>query len=268
MNKLVLALTTASLLALTACGGGGDDDVQLNQATNQGNNVDPAGNPITPPKEYEPAQVAMWNVGNKSLSLNEAYVNGNRDTADKYDKIAVNGKEISISSFFAGQTIPKGARHMQANANDYRLITGVIDPNAIYGTAYARYGLLNDNFGANEQLTLFYQGDPTQNMPTSGTNIKYAGTAFAILPSQGQMVSAEANFTVNFKDKKINGGISNWYDKSYNLKDIPINATIEGNTFKGANNQGKFYGPNAENMAGSFADKTQKVQGVFGANKQ
>ena len=37
MNKFILALTTASLLALTACGGGGDEDapVQVNQPTNQ-----------------------------------------------------------------------------------------------------------------------------------------------------------------------------------------------------------------------------------------
>ena len=271
MNKLVLALTTASLLALTACGGGGDDEppVQVNQATNQGNNIDPAGNAITPPKEYEPAQVSMWSVSNQPYTQKEAYANGNRDTAEKFDKIAINGKEMSIANIFANTNTLKDHRTLMMEANDYRLAIGTIkEDNTKYGTAYARYGVLNDNLGANETLTLFYQGNPTATMPTSGTDVKYSGTAIAVLPEQGQILSANADFRVNFVGKKLSGTISNWYDKSYNLKNVTINATIDGNTFKGDNNQGKFYGPDAQNMAGSFADKTQKLQGVFGANKQ
>ncbi|MBR2250876.1 MAG: transferrin-binding protein-like solute binding protein, partial [Neisseriaceae bacterium] len=32
--------------------------------------------------------------------------------------------------------------------------------------------------------------------------------------------------------------------------------------------EGKFYGPKAQNLAGAFNDKSQNLQGVFGANKQ
>ena len=104
-------------------------------------------------------------------------------------------------------------------------------------------------------------------MPNT-SSARYLGTAFAVITDANRLTSAETQLDVDFGQRKLSGIISNWYEKSLNLKDISINATISGNTFKGDNNQGKFYGPNAQNLAGSFADKNQKIQGVFSANKQ
>lgn len=85
MNQFVLAISTASYLALTACGGGGggepeDSPVTVTPTTNPstsngGNNGSSTGNAnggssnsgsgsntsSTAPKAYEPAQESSWN---------------------------------------------------------------------------------------------------------------------------------------------------------------------------------------------------------------
>ena len=274
MNKLVLALTTASILALTACGGGGDDSPEVNQPTNpaannggnnNGGNNNGGNTGGNTSAEFTPAQVATWSVvGTNKLQFKSNTEKGSNDTKEKFNKITVAGKEVEI--------IPTGVnlatKTYNNNQNTYKITTS---GNAgATGTAYARYGLVAD--GTNSTVSVFYQGEPTSNMPTKGTDITYKGRAFAFRPSDNTAFSGDSTFHVNFEGKKLTGTINNWEEitelKATAPKTVSISATINGNTFKGSNNQGKFYGKDAQNLAGSFADKTQKIQGAFGANKQ
>lgn len=273
MNKLVLALTTASLLALTACGGGGDEDapVQVNQPTNP--NPTPTPTPTTDPKAYEPAQESRWTTptvasGSTKSTFKSATATGSRDTEAKFNKVTVNGNEMEIYPT-SGITINVGRIYTDTNRNNGRTQLVVGGNSGANGTAYARYGFVND---ATDRLaTIFYQGVPTTNMPTTGS-ATYKGHAISVFPEENTYVTGDSSFNVDFANKKLTGTLSNWKNSDGTAdtitKNVSVSSSITGNTFKGDNNQGKFYGPNAQNMAGSFVDKNQKLQGVFGANKQ
>ena len=308
MNKLLLALSTASLLALTACGGGGGDDapVQPIQPTNPtaGNGGSTTGgsttggsttggsttggsttggsttggSTTTASKAYEPAQYSRWTTpsqaeGNAAISAGKrpsatfksASNTASRDTAQKFNTLSVNGKEIEIYPT-SGVTLNVSKIYSTDSGGVQLVVGGNSGKN---GTAYARYGFVNDK--NNRIATVFYQGVPTANMPKAGS-ATYKGHAVAMLPATMDYATGDASFNVNFANKKLTGTLSNWQDMENNpnttLKNVAISSTISGNTFKGSNNQGKFYGTNAQNLAGSFADKTQKIQGAFGANKQ
>ncbi|MPW87581.1 transferrin-binding protein-like solute binding protein [Moraxella catarrhalis] len=104
-----------------------------------------------------------------------------------------------------------------------------------------------------------------------------------------------SEFTVNFKEKKLTGGLfSNLQDSHKGevkkTKRYDINASIHGNRFRGsaiasektdesktkhpftsdANNrlEGGFYGPKGEELAGKFLTDDNKLFGVFGAKQE
>lgn len=104
-----------------------------------------------------------------------------------------------------------------------------------------------------------------------------------------------SEFTVNFKDKKLTGGLfSNLQDshksKVNKTKRYDIDANIDGNRFRGsaiainkddaskskhpftsdAKNrlEGGFYGPKGEELAGKFLTDDKKLFGVFGAKRE
>ena len=107
-----------------------------------------------------------------------------------------------------------------------------------------------------------------------------------------------SEFVVDFGNKTLEGTLSNWDDgegKAVSWADtIKFDAKIQANTFKGETvtkinetkmtrtiSEGKFYGPNADNLAGSFSHNPKyngggswnpgpwrNISGVFGANKQ
>lgn len=104
-----------------------------------------------------------------------------------------------------------------------------------------------------------------------------------------------SEFTVNFKDKKLTGGLfSNLQDghkgKVTKTKRYDINASIHGNRFRGSaiasdkndasktkhpftsdakdSLEGGFYGPKGEELAGKFLTDDNKLFGVFGAKQE
>ena len=219
-----------------------------------------------------------------SIATTPKYAKGN-DGAN-FNKIQINGKTFTLpensgngSGHFAGD-------RRYVNADDIAGWEYIIAPTqGTNGAAYARYGWYRGENPA--EIGLFYQGNPTavSDMPTTGTNVTYKGYAMAVdINQQAQAIQnkqepnafyyGQSTFNVDFANKKMTGTLNDWQFKgSVTAKNkVEISADIQANTFKGTANtgtaEGKFYGPKAQNLAGAFNDKSQNLQGVFGANKQ
>lgn len=127
---------------------------------------------------------------------------------------------------------------------------------------------------------VFYNGNPTPNMPTSG-KATYSGEA--ILRSfdlygfdPNKFYEGSSQFNVDFGDKTLKGTLEIANDASQPIKvKTEINAQISGNTFTGTTDSdvlpngqvsGKFYGNNAKEMAGAALGEGWNA--AFGAIKQ
>ncbi len=155
---------------------------------------------------------------------------------------------------------------------------------------YAKFGEVYD---ADEKRFRFAQGSatPESSVPTTGT-VNYSGYAthgygserYAEKPTKGT-----SEFTVNFGEKTVVGAIKPV--TAGDFEQIDLKAVVSGNKFEGFNTttgtsqgavvNGTFYGPNAEEVAGTFnfsgdgtigtsdqAINGEKPMGTFGAIKQ
>lgn len=301
MYKKLITLATISEFALTACGGGSDDS-----GTSQPNN--PTNNQINNPQSISQTenlpdtnlkmQIAAYKVTTNgsgdpiSIATTPSYHNHNRD-GNNYNQIVINGKTIVFKETYGDLAEDEKFRHIDSlkiGANGEDIDSYIVNPmRTSRGTAYARYGMVENEL--DEQVEFFYQGKPTEisNIPKQGT-ATYKGYAFGFdmeeiskvfnLEEGAEVENGQwyglSEFNVDFGNKLVKGKLNDWRGfgtLSNSPKEIAIEATIDGNIFVGTANQtgyaeGKFYGPDAQNLAGAFNDKQQKLQGVFGANKQ
>lgn len=115
------------------------------------------------------------------------------------------------------------------------------------------------------QLAFFVQGNPTQTMPTQGV-ATYKGSAIHGVMGDVDMLieTAAIQLQVNFDKKTIEGKVNS-------LNPIQLSATISGNSFSGTKDDiqtmGYFYGDNAAEMGGIYANKNSAITGSFGAKK-
>lgn len=256
-NAKLLALSLSSLLILTACGGGGgggdDGGVAVNQPTTDG--------------------------GFLHLKDNKL------DTTQKYDE---------ASSYDSSAVIVEGRRLEMVNR-------GLSD--FAFAGIYANPQYVDKN-GKRNDIYLYYQGSltPESNMPKTGkinyqggsafdaTNWNLAGAWVVDSDEVGKNLNsydratyaASVDLTADFDKKQLTGKVFHFaypvnravMTESQNgkpFKEVPINATITGNKFAGTKNnvttEGKFFGPNAESIAGTFNDKNQRLQGTFSADQ-
>ena len=80
------------------------------------------------------------------------------------------------------------------------------------------------------------------------------------------------NLKADFGKKELTGTVGHYWGASKNAyKDSEIYAKIKGNTFAGTKNnvttEGKFFGPKAESIGGTFHDKNQGLVGSFAADR-
>ena len=135
-------------------------------------------------------------------------------------------------------------------------------------------------FGSNSGLIdkshiyFFYNGNPTNDMPTTGTAsyVGHAITSVDLNPSDHRdLYEGTSQFNVDFGNKTLNGAldIRNFH--------ADINATIAGNYFNGTANsslvstgrvEGKFYGSQAKELAGFVQANDNSWGAAFGAEKQ
>ena len=142
-------------------------------------------------------------------------------------------------------------------------------------------GIYSDmRFGSNSDLIdkshiyFFYNGNPTNDMPTTGTAsyIGHAITSVDLNPSDYRdLYEGASQFNVDFGNKTLNGAldIRNFH--------ADINATIAGNYFNGTANsssessarvEGKFYGPQAKELAGFIQANDNSWGAAFGAKQE
>lgn len=130
--------------------------------------------------------------------------------------------------------------------------------------------------GPYKNTYLYYNGLPSQSMPTSG-QAQYKGSF--VLSADHPAFEKEdyylgaAMFSVDFGAKKLNGELAH-----ADFQSIKLSAVISGNSFAGsavsqqlptqAALEGKFYGENAKQLGCLFQDTKITWGGAFGAAKQ
>ena len=306
MYKKLIALSLISAFALSACGGGSDDN-GTNLPSNQNNKPSPTNqnqpanneeqntNPADTTQAFKnKAGLAVFkytlNSDYQPVSLDtNATYQANPNEGDNFNTIIVNGKPITLDTFSSASSSRATYRKISSHENGATKAEYIVAPsNSQYGTAYSNYGWYIDD-SVNE-LKLFYQGIPTdiQQIPQTGT-ATYKGYAIALNnqeilqgmksgDSKAGQYYGLSTFNVDFANKKLTGKLNDWQGYDFVTPTIPkneitIDAQIQANTFQGKANkdgyaEGKFYGPNAENLAGAFEDKSQGLYGVFGGKKQ
>lgn len=198
----------------------------------------------------------------KAVSSNEKFggygvIKGKAMKSVDKNTIIVEGKTIKLynpsmenlgNGWFEGEV--DGANH--SFNNNYTYVT--------FGAYETRS---SSDVLANGELT------PVGNMPNSNT-VHYVGNSLYEEPSSKQWYRGTAELTVDFGAKKIAGELLPNANQSTHPK-YELEGDITGNAFNGEKNgvkmQGHFFGPNAEELAGTFNDTKANLKGAFGAKQ-
>ena len=258
--------TALAALVLSACGSSGDGSGSNNNEATPANNQtqqnqpnpSPANNAAQPNQQVSSGTgAALVASDSNSLSVRRAEINGYNTTS-----INVDGTNVAIG--FPGISAG-GWLNAKANGRDLKVCCGMYSD--------MRFGL-TDSLDDNGSAYVFYNGNPTRNMPTSGS-ASYSGQSIisanvSALEHEG-FYTGTSQFNVDFGNKTLNGAldIRNFH--------ADINATIAGNYFNGTANsslvstgrvEGKFYGSQAKELAGFVQANDNSWGAAFGAEKQ
>lgn len=256
-----VTLATAILMALTACSSGGSDSAQptnqlieQNGTTNSGNSSSNnantgsnsnAGSPSINPLYTE--TVTDPNFGGSLFStfdqLNSAQTSGAANS------IIVDGKSISLQAVPAEN---KGA------------------------LTYSQYGwFMNSDYidtdNSGDISTFVYshgQLTDADKVPTTGS-ATYLGKGLHGASQYDGFIESNAAFFVDFANKTVYGSVAN-KEKGLALQ-LP-DSKISGNSFNGQSGDthinGRFFGPNAEEIGGTYYNNKEEQAGAFSAAKQ
>ncbi|OOF38815.1 transferrin-binding protein 2 [Rodentibacter mrazii] len=268
-NTLIkFGLTTFAALMISACGsssGGSSSDnpPQQNNASNNTQTSQPTNNSQTNQKPNNQAQQVRNGTGatliiteqDDDVKVRTATLNGYNTTS-----INVDGTNITIG-------FPNINAGSWTNIGDIKVCCGRYSD--------IRFGV-SDPLDENSSNYMFYNGNPTKNMPTSGV-ATYSGesiisAAVQVLDDTDYYIGS-SKFNVDFGNKTLNGAL-----EVQNIQPININARISGNTFSGTANsaslpssgnvEGKFYGNSAKEMAGLAQGNDESWGAAFGAQKK
>lgn len=282
-NTLVkFTLTALAAFAISACGssGGGDDNGSApanNQAQNQPSNnsannqqTNRPSQPSTNNQTQRPAQPSQPQVtggtgGALVISGSDNNTSVKRATLNGYNTNSINVDGTNVTIGFSG--IYAGS-WFRGNVNGSHL-----------EVCCGRYS--DVRFGVSEGLTpnsdgyMFYNGNPTTNMPTSGS-ASYTGQSIisaSVNALSDDYHTGTSKFNVDFGNKTLNGSLD-----IANIQPVNVNATISGNSFAGTANsaslpssarvEGKFYGNAAKELAGLAQGNDNSWGAAFGAQKQ
>lgn len=256
-NMAKLSVTTLACLVLAACGGGGGGS---SQPTTNNSPVVINPNPSTPPATNDNSTGGVFMLSGEDDNVTLAYKK--LASANKFEQqIVVDGKVVTIAFPGIGGNGWTHINTIHTCCNKYRDVR--------FGHIVSADPSENDYF--------FYNGNTTQVMPTGGI-AKYNGDfifdsdAEAHADLENSELTGNAAFEVDFANKTVVGNLT-----SPHVQPIEVKADISGNGFKGtarsasfqttADLNGKFYGTNAKELGGVFADKEITWGGAFGATR-
>lgn len=268
LNHILKFGTTAlAALVLSACGSsGGDSNNNEATPTNNETQQNSTGSPIN---SNETQQTQKTETGAALvISGSNNNFSGQRIAIDNYNPTSINVDGTNVVIGYPG--IQSGS-WSKITANGRKLET------CCGSYSDTRFGVANSLDG-NSNGYLFYNGNPTSDMPASG-QASYSGKAIIIadIPTLNGKDSYAANsqFNVDFGNKSFNGSLD-----INDIRAINIDGYISGNNLSGYASssinysmptspvEGKFYGEQAKEMAGLIQSKDNSWGAVFGAKKQ
>ena len=243
------SVTTLAAFTLAACGSSNSDSSTTTTTTTPPN-VSPS-QPQASPK-VTGAAITISGMDHPVLKISkiEGYT--------PY-KLNVDGTELTIG----GPGISSGSWLTLRDANHETMV--VAYKNSSFGAIRSQH--------ENAKDYLFYNGNPTANMPTTGT-ASYEGRSIlsaANIESDDDYLKGTSRLNANFADKTLTGSLN------FNEAIINVNSRISGNSFTGSANsfaligtgkvEGKFYGNNAKELGGMVSAANQ-WGAAFGAEKK
>ena len=268
---LKFSLTALAALTLAACGSsGGSGDSATDNGQNQINSTTPSNN--------NPVQVSSNRTGAVLVATgedNNANVKRVNLTDYNLETLFIDGKTVRIAPPSNGGTIFSGGWTKYGAGvtfNGYKFPNTVSVCCGKYTDV--RMGAIGST-GPGQEDILFYNGNPTNSMPSSGV-ASYAGDSIITadtdkLPDE-DYVKGSSTFTADFGNKKLTGTIS-----AANVDVVKVDASISVNSFTGTaksdllNSQGtaegKFYGENAKELGGLAKANDNSWGAAFAAKK-
>lgn len=256
-TQFLSVLTIACTIALVACAGGSSETTSAGGATpvvsgntNTSGSTGSSNRPTTNQTPKIDSTIQGNIIALNSSNNRVARSNTNTVQTTSINKVVVNGQAIDF--------VPTSSD--QSNRIDIRG-NNMVRVGSNKELSYTRYGYMKN--GTNATPYIFAQGHvTTDNMPTIGT-ATYTGNATHV--ANGNIEHANAEFSVDYGKKTVNGTITPTSGIVHRL-----DATISGNRFSGNGNMitnGQFYGPNAEEMGGTYQNRIGNINGAFGAKK-
>lgn len=232
----------------------------------------------TAPGNNNPVQVSSNGTGAALVTTgedNNANVKRANLTDYNLETLSINGKTVRIappsngSTIFSGSWTEYGAG---VTFNGYKFPNTVSVCCGKYTDV--RIGAIGSTEAGQEDI-LFYNGNPTKSMPSSGVATYRGDSVISAdtdkLPDE-DYVKGSSTFTADFGNKKLTGTIS-----AGNVNVVTVDAKISGNGFAGTaksdllNSQGtaegKFYGENAKELGGLVKANNNSWNGTFAAKK-
>lgn len=315
MDKKLIGLLVAAAIGLSACGSTGAvrDGKAEGHALGTGGtgSSSSSSNSSGASSSSSNADASATNTNQNPTPPTPVFTGAGRSLTS-LSGLDVNGENVTPSPNYLAPTTEAEINVLQVEGRNITLVpSGATTADGWYesrdtalyngGTAAGSWAMVNaelnhakfgEVYDSEEKRFRFAQGNTTPEtaMPTSG-KVKYTGKSTYSMAggSSTPVVKGLSEFTVDFGEKTIDGAI-----KPANVGDfeqVDLKAVIKGNTIEGYNTRnsgstqavarGSFYGPNAEEMAGTYhfsADGTtgdtdtaidgRKPMGTFGASKQ
>lgn len=261
MKYSQLALTTLTAVFLAACGGSSNSDMPKDS---QNQNPPPGkqapSTPLSPPSD-----------NTQLVKITGNYIKVDTTENHKTSRYRIFIPKSNIDWFFTNgeghylrpavkSTEPFVTVENKANGKDKKII-------ASNHLSYASYGIVRDNL--HKQNYIFAQGTPTvSDKIPAAEGAYYHGYAVHSEINSNNTVVGNSIFAIDFRSKKLTGKIT------VGGKEIPLEANLKKDTsFSGKNRlgtavQGNLFGPNGEELAGTYLNIEENFNGAFGASQK